>query len=72
MEEIVSDKFSAEQDALADQGLVEYEVTRLCVGQPSHQVVRVSFELDVPGWCRLQRSKRWYRFLEVLGDLQKG
>lgn len=52
-------------------GGAEYEVTELCVGRPSHQAVRVSFELDVLGWYKLQQSKQWCHLLEVLGDLQK-
>lgn len=52
-------------------GGAEYEVTEFCVGQPSHQAVRVSFELGTLGWYKLQRSKQWRHLLEVLGDLQK-
>lgn len=55
-----------------DRGVIgEYEVSRFLVGKPIRQVVRVSFELDARGWSQLQRSKKWYRLLEVLGDLQR-
>lgn len=57
---------------LSETGDAEYEITKVYAGKTSPLEVQVSFVLDAPGWCKLQQSETWHRFLEVLASVQGG
>lgn len=49
----------------------DYVIRKEYGGKPSPVAVQFSFVLNGPGWCKLQQSETWHRFLEVLSSIQK-
>lgn len=50
---------------------MDYETKAFRVGQPSHQVVSISFELAYPDWCKLKDTETWHRLEEAVEAFQK-
>nr|DAG69907.1 MAG TPA: hypothetical protein [Caudoviricetes sp.] len=49
----------------------EYTIRKYFFGEPTPQVVAVTFQLAYHDWLKLEKSDEWHCFLEALEDFQR-